>query len=82
MTIVKSFKIPALGDAAKLNLGATAYNLFNHPNFQNPNPNISNGLGIFGSSLQTAFPPTSIYGAFLGGDASIRILQFTGKFVF
>ena len=82
MTIVKGFKIPALGDQAKLNLGVTAYNLFNHPNFQNPNPNISNGLGIFGSSLQTAFPPTSIYGAFLGGDASIRILQFTGKFVF
>jgi hypothetical protein len=27
-------------------------------------------------------PPTSIYGAFLGGDASVRIVQFTGKLTF
>jgi hypothetical protein len=82
LTIIKSFKLPHMGDAAKLNLGATAYNLFNHVNFDNPNPLIDNASSIFGLSVQAASPPTSIYGAFLGGDASVRIIQFTGKFVF
>ena len=82
LTIVKSFKMPHMGESTKLNLGTTAYNLFNHPNFQNPNAVINNGSSVFGHSLQTAFPPTSIYGAFLGGDASVRILQITAKLVF
>jgi hypothetical protein len=36
----------------------------------------------FGQSLQTVSPPTSIYGFGLGGDASVRIVQLTGKFTF
>jgi hypothetical protein len=82
LTIIKSFKMPHMGEATKLNLGATGYNLLNHPNFQNPNPVINNGSSVFGHSLSAAFPPTSIYGAFLGGDASVRIIQMTAKFVF
>jgi hypothetical protein len=80
LTIVKSFKLPFLGEAGKVNLGATAYNLFNHPSFDNPDPSIDDTT--FGLSTQAANPPTSIYGAFLGGDSSVRIIQFTGKIVF
>jgi hypothetical protein len=92
MTIVKSFKLPFLGDAGKINLGATAFNLFNHPSFANPNASIDNigaqlprgssFTSVFGSSLTAVGPPTSIYGAFLGGDDSVRIIQFTGKIIF
>jgi hypothetical protein len=79
LTLIKSFKLLILGDAGKIEIGATAYNLFNHPSFANPNPDIDNGPGIFGSSFTAVGPPTSIYGAFLGGDDSVRILQLTAK---
>ena len=82
MTMLKSFKLPFLGEAANIKLGATAYNLFNHTNFANPNPIIDNGDSIFGHSLNAVGPPTSIYGAFLGGDDTVRILQITGKITF
>jgi hypothetical protein len=77
MTLAKTFSIR---EGLGLKLGITAYNLFNHPNFANP---VSDALSPeFGSSLSTVSPPTSIYGAFLGGDASVRMVQFTGKFTF
>ncbi len=78
MTVAKSF--PLFHEGVNLKLGMTAYNLFNHPNFANPDSNVTSS--VFGSSLSTVSPPTSIYGAFLGGDASVRIVQFTGKISF
>jgi hypothetical protein len=77
MTLAKS--VP-LHEGVAVKLGVSAYNLFNHPNFATP---VSNVLSPqFGQSLSTVSPPTSIYGSFLGGDASVRIVQLTGKFTF
>jgi hypothetical protein len=77
MSIAKS--VP-LHEGVAVKLGVSAYNLFNHPNFATP---VSNVLSPqFGQSLSTVSPPTSIYGAELGGDASVRIVQLTGKFTF
>lgn len=78
MTLAKTF--PFLHEGVNLKLGATAYNLFNHPNFANPTSDVNSTQ--FGQSFSTVSPPTSIYGAFLGGDASVRILQLTGKITF
>ena len=41
-------------------MGARFFNLFNHPNFDFPVMNIDNPQ--FGSIIQTAGSPTSIYG--------------------
>jgi len=77
MTLAKS--VP-LHEGVALKFGVSAYNLFNHPNFATPVANVSSPQ--FGQSLQTVSPPTSIYGFGLGGDASVRIVQLTGKFTF
>jgi outer membrane receptor protein involved in Fe transport len=78
MTLAKTF--PLHHEGVNLKVGMSAYNLFNHPNFANPDSNVNSS--VFGQSLSTVSPPTSIYGAFLGGDASVRIVQFTGKLNF
>jgi outer membrane receptor protein involved in Fe transport len=77
MTLAKVF---TLHEGLNVRLGATAYNLFNHPNFASPVSDVTSPN--FGQSFSTVSPPTSIYGAFLGGDASVRILQLTGKINF
>jgi Carboxypeptidase regulatory-like domain len=94
MDIAKGFRLPHW-EKAKITIGAQFFNLFNHPNFQIPtasadgltvgaasasNPNGNDtGLGLITSAATT---PTSILGAFLGGDASPRLIQFKGTFVF
>ena len=65
-----------------LQLGANAYNVLNHPNFQNPVNNTAYGPGTFGNIVQTTSPPTTPYGAFAGSLASARILQVMAKFTF
>jgi len=77
MTLAKSV---TLHEGVALKFGASAYNLFNHPNFATPVANVQ--ASQFGQSLSTVSPPTSIYGSALGGDASVRIVQLTGKFTF
>jgi hypothetical protein len=64
-----------------LQLGANAYNVLNHPNFQNPVNSTGNGA-LFGQIVQTTSPPTTPYGAFAGSLASARILQVMAKFTF
>jgi hypothetical protein len=64
-----------------LQLGANAYNVLNHPNFQNPINSTAFGPS-FGTILQTTSPPTTPYGAFAGSLASARILQVMAKFTF
>ena len=56
--------------------GADAYNLFNHPNFDQPVNDISNPL--FGSSIATVSTPTGILGSFLGAGGSPRFLEVKG----
>lgn len=77
--VMKGFGIHGL-ESGKLRIGAQFYNLFNHPNFGQPDGNLASGS--FGLISTTVNPPTSILGSFLGGDASPRLIQFTGKFEF
>ena len=67
-------------EGAKLAVGAQAYNVFNHPNFDIPDANIDSST--FGTVIHTVGSPTSILGAFLGGDASVRMIQLTARIVF
>ncbi|HXY09736.1 MAG TPA: TonB-dependent receptor [Terriglobales bacterium] len=80
MTIMKYTNIPHW-EAGKLGLGVQFFNLFNHPNFDQPDRNISH-TATFGQILRTVNTPTSILGSFLGGDASPRLIQLSAKFVF
>ncbi len=79
MTVMKYTQIPHW-ETAKFGVGVQFFNLFNHPNFASPVNDISNPS--FGQIVHTVNPPTSILGSFLGGDASTRLIQLTGKFNF
>lgn len=79
MDISKGFKVPGM-ETGKLKIGAQFFNIFNHPNFQIPDNDI--GDPSVGQIFTTANTPTSILGAFLGGDASPRLIQFKGTFTF
>jgi hypothetical protein len=64
-----------------LGLGVQAFNLFNHPNFGQPQSNID-APGNFGNIYGMVSEPTSILGSFLGGDASPRLIQLHGTIRF
>lgn len=74
------FKRFAFGERAYLQIGASAYNLLNHPNFAAPGHNIAGGG--FGLISSTVTPPTSAYGAFQGSAVSGRIMVLNAKFNF
>lgn len=63
-------------------LGANAFNVLNHPNFANPDADISNAGSTFGQSQSTVTPPNSPYGNFQGAAVSGRVLQLALKFKF
>lgn len=73
MTLMKNFHLGFLGEAGQLGFGITAFNVFNHPHFDQPVGDV--GSSAFGTIVSTVNPPTSIYGSFLGADASPRLLQ-------
>ena len=79
MSIMKSFPVPRF-EGARLWVGAQFFNLFNHPNFDQPVQDIANPQ--FGNIVTTVATPTSIVGSFLGGDASPRLIQLTARFTF
>ncbi len=80
----------------KFTVGANLYNIFNHPNFLNPNKNWSAPVGgvpcstIAAGSLQPSCgnitgqsaPPTGPYGSFFNGLPSGRVGQLQAKIVF
>jgi hypothetical protein len=78
MSLMKSVRIK---ERATFSFGASASNLFNHPNFDNPVDNISNP-SQFGSVINTVSPPTSILGSFLGAGGSPRFVELKGVFRF
>ena len=65
-----------LGEHATFSFGAQAYNLFNHPNFDQPVNDISNPQ--FGLSIAAVGPPTSLLGSFVGAGSSPRFLEIKG----
>jgi hypothetical protein len=77
--VEKSFGIPKW-ESAKFSIGARFFNLFNHPNFAFPNTDADSSQ--FGQITQTVSQPTTIYGSGLGADASPRVIELQGKFVF
>jgi hypothetical protein len=78
----KSFRIPH-SEVMKLKLGAQFFNLFNHPNFQNPIHSLTaSNSGTLGAIQSTVGAPTSILGSTGGSDASPRLIQLHGTFTF
>jgi hypothetical protein len=73
-------KFFTIHENAKLGLGMQFFNLFNHPNFDQPVNNIADSN--VGQIINSVGPATSILGAFLGGDASPRIIQLKLQFQF
>jgi hypothetical protein len=78
-TASKAFGIPHW-ESAKFKLGFQFFNIFNHPNFGQPLSDV--GSSSNGLITTTVNPPTSILGAFLGGDASPRLIQLKASFAF
>ena len=78
--LAKSFKMPKL-ESAKLKVAAQFFNAFNHPNFQLPLSDVNLGPAD-GTINAAASTPTSVLGAFLGGDASPRLIQLKASIVF
>lgn len=81
LDVSKGFKMPKW-ESAQFKVGAQFYNVFNHTNFQIPLDDVNYGPTSDGTIYATANTPTSILGAFLGGDASPRLIQLKGSFVF
>jgi len=79
LTLSKGIPIPKW-EGARLTFGITAFNLFNHPNFDQPTGDIADPS--FGTIINTVNAPSSIYGSFLGADASPRLLQTQVKLTF
>ena len=73
LTLMKNFHFSPLGEQGRLSFGITAFNVFNHPNFDQPVADVADPS--FGTIVSTVNAPTSIFGAFLGADASPRLLQ-------
>ncbi|MGO8795113.1 MAG: carboxypeptidase regulatory-like domain-containing protein [Candidatus Sulfotelmatobacter sp.] len=79
LSVLKTFHVPHW-ESAQFQVGAQAFNVLNHPNFDQPIGDIANPQ--FGSIVRTVGPPTSIFGSFLGGDASPRALQIKAQIQF
>ena len=72
------YKTVLFGEHTRFTFGASAYNFLNHPNFDDPNADVSSpGFGLI---QYTATNPSSPYG-FYGGPSG-RGLVVTGKLAF
>jgi outer membrane receptor protein involved in Fe transport len=77
MGLYKTFQVK---ERLNFGLGATAFNVFNHPNFNLPDATL--GSAFFGQILGMQGVPTSPYGNFLGFDSSVRVVQLSLKMNF
>jgi hypothetical protein len=77
MALYRTF---AIREQMHLAVGLQAFNVFNHPNFFQPDSGV--GDPSFGLITSMTASPTSPYGNFLGFDSSVRVVQLSGKFVF
>ena len=80
-SVAKNTAIPHW-ESAHFGIAFQMFNLFNHPNFDQPSNDVENGPGYFGTIQSTVSTPTSILGAFLGGDAAPRIIQLKASLIF
>ena len=74
------FKTFSIREKVKLGVGVQAFNVFNHPNFANPDSAL--GDTTFGQISGMMTLPTSPYGAFFGFDSSPRVVQLSAKIEF
>jgi hypothetical protein len=79
LTVMKNFKIPHW-EGAQLGVGAQFFNVLNHPHFDQPDSDIASPT--FGTIINPVSTPTSIFGSFLGADASPRLIQLHAKLTF
>ena len=77
MSLFKTFQIK---EGLNLGIGATAFNVFNHPNFGLPDYYL--GDPTFGQIQNMQGTPTSPYGVGFGFDSSVRVVQLSAKFTF
>jgi hypothetical protein len=77
MGLYKTFQIK---ERVNFGLGMTAFNVFNHPNFNLPDAGL--GSPTFGQTVSMQGVPTSPYGNFLGFDSSVRVVQLSLKLTF
>jgi hypothetical protein len=77
ISILKNFK---LGERFGFAIGATAFDVLNHQNFDLPINSIRSGA--FGQIQSTIGTNTNPYGAFFGVPLNGRILQINSKFTF
>ena len=77
--LMKNFRIPGW-ESAELQIGAQAFNILNHPNFDQPVNDVGNSQ--FGTIIRTVATPTSIFGSFLGANAAPRALQIRAQLKF
>jgi hypothetical protein len=78
--LMKKTKIPKW-ESAEFSIGVQAFNVFNHPNFDMPNQGAT-ANPFFGLITTTVGTPTSIFGSFLGADATPRIVEIKAQFTF
>lgn len=78
-SVMKNTKLPGW-ERAELGLGLQFFNLFNHPNFDQPVGDVASGA--FGKTFLEVASPTSILGSFLGGDNTPRLIQVKAQFRF
>jgi hypothetical protein len=77
LNLKKTFKFT---ERLSFAVGANAFNILNHPNFQNP---VTNNLSSnFGKITALVAPPTTPYGAFAFAAEGMRIVQVFGKLTF
>ncbi|HLV88784.1 MAG TPA: carboxypeptidase regulatory-like domain-containing protein [Candidatus Sulfotelmatobacter sp.] len=77
LSLLKNFKIAERFNFA---IGATAFDILNHQNFDLPVNSVTSGL--FGDILSTIGSNTNPYGAFFGVPLNGRILQLNAKVTF
>jgi hypothetical protein len=74
LSLRKTFKLSERMDFV---LGANAFNILNHVNFQNPQTNsLSSSFGMITAAVST---PTTPYGGFASAAEDMRILQIVAK---
>jgi hypothetical protein len=78
-TISKMFQVPHW-EGAHFGVGAQFFNIFNHPHFDQPDADVASPT--FGRIINPVASPTSIFGSFLGADASPRLVQLHATLTF